>query len=327
MRGAALEGAALALVAYLAASVWLLGDGLRARAEAVLAASPEVLVQGRRLGRHALSTSEDAGVAAELPGVIRVEARLWGYHRDPYTGQVLTLRGLPAGHPAAPAPGTAVLGTGVAAAHGVEEGGTLTLVHPSGAMALARVARVLPAEASLVAGDTVVLPEAELRQLFDVPPGLATDLALTLASPSELDRLRPALARRLPHHVMFTRSRLRQRYAAALDWRRGFLATPLALAGLCFLLLVLARARRPGTGEFAVALGAPLTGYLAAYLHLFHGGGGPLISALAGWSVLRPAPVPVPAVHPGGLLAFLAAAALPYLLAAHLGARRERSAT
>jgi hypothetical protein len=332
--------AAYGLVVYLVASILLLGGALRARSLALLEESPRVLLQRMVMGRHALSSESERALAEAVRGVLRSSGRLWGYFEDGYTGEVLTLRGLPPDDPAAPPEGQAILGAPVAARRGLTAGKTLTLVHTSGAVLLAPVHEVLPESASLVAGDTVVLPEADFREFFDLAPSVYTDLALEVRNPQEVSVVLGKLARALPHHRALTRSGLQGIYGAALDWRQGFLLTPMLAALLAFALLVADRAsglsadeQREvgilkaigwGTGDvlqmkllesFAVAATASLGGFLAAYAHLFWLGGGPVVQALAGWSVLRPQPVPAPAVTGVELLTLLLVTVVPYLAA------------
>lgn len=332
--------AAYGLVVYLVASVLLLGGALRARALALLEESPPLLLQRMVMGRHALSSDEDLALAARARGVKQAVGRLWGYFEDGYSGEVLTLRGLPPEDPAAPPAGSAVLGAPVARRRGLKPGDTLTLVHISGAVLLAKVHRILPEAATLVAGDTVVLPAETFREFFDLAPGQYTDLALAVRNPQEISVVVGKLARALPRHRAITRSGLQGTYGAALDWRQGFLLTPLLAALLAFALLVADRAaglsadeqREVGvlkaigwdTGDvlqmkllesLAVALAASLAGFVAAYAHLFWLGGGPVVQALLGWSVLRPQPVPAPALTAFDLLTLLLVTIVPYLAA------------
>src|SRR5262249_32615537 len=138
-----------------------------------------------------------------LRGIRRAEARLWGYFYDTSSAANYTLMA-----DAETAPGEAVVGEGVARARNLRPGKLFFLVSPTGKLFRAKVASVISPASALVSSDLVLLNEADLRAFFSVPPGLYTDLALSVTNPREVSTVARKGAIRLPSHRFVTRENL-----------------------------------------------------------------------------------------------------------------------
>lgn len=325
------------LLVFAIASVMLFTSALRAEAARVLAGSPEVILQRLVAGRHDLIPPGYIARIGRVRGVQRIEGRLWGYYYDPvvkanYTFQVL------ADNP--PAPGSIVVGAGLARFRGVRPGNTLSFRSYAGRLFSFTVAEVLPASAELVSSDLVLLSETDFRAFFDYPAGHYTDIALSVANPLETRTVATKLSTLLPDSRPILRDEVLRTYASIFDWREGIVLTLLSAALLAFGILAWDKAsglsaeerREIGilkaigweTGDvirmklwegLLVALSAFLIGYLAAYLHVFHFSAAFLAPVLKGWAVLYPRYALTPAIDGLQITTLFLFTVFPYAVA------------
>lgn len=328
------------LIAALA-SVMLLGSAMRREATQVLSGAPDVVAQGLRLGRHALSRTSDLEPLRRLRGVQRVEGRLWGYLYDTSTAANYTLQVPATGSDAdMPTAGQAVIGEGVARLRRLQPGQRIYLVAPSGEFLNLVVKAVLPADSAIVTSDLVLLTEADFRRFYALAGDEFTDIALHVRNPQEVAKVAEKVGLALRQHRVITRTDLLRTYESIFSWREGILLAMLAGSVLAFGILAFDRASglsaqerreigilkaigwdtsdilRMKLWEAALLAGtALLIGFGAAYVHVFLFSAPLLEPVLKGWSTLYPR-LTLPPTMDGlqiGTLAMLTV--LPYLTA------------
>jgi ABC-type lipoprotein release transport system permease subunit len=258
-----------------------------------------------------------------------VRPRYWGYYYDALTKANYTFLGLAeepddltlvAGRfPAAV--GEVAIGAGVAKARQVETGDEMVLANGRNAGAAFAVVGVFRAEADLLAHDLVVFRAEELRAFFAFPPGRATDLAVQVHNPAEVETVAGKIRDLFPASRPITRAEMARTYDAVFNWRSGMMLTLFASALIAFCILAWDKATGLSAEErqeigilkaigwdtrdilelkfwegAAISLSAFLLGLSAALLHVFFGGAALLRPVLQGWSVLFPPFRPVPYV-------------------------------
>jgi len=298
------------LVMFMLASVMLYSQAIKAKAAALLASAPEIVIQRLEAGRQALMPAATIEQLGRLRGVARIEGRLWGYYFDPtvqanYTVMAPVLNG--------PAPGQAVIGAGIARVRGLAAGDVLSLRGYDGRPHAFTVASVLPAATELTSSDLLLVTAADYRAFFHLPGDVYTDLTVAVSNPAEVRRVARKIAERLPDCRPILREEMRRTYESVFDWREGLLLALLAGALLAFFILAWDKAsglsaeerREIGvlkaigwdTGDVLrmklwegglVSLTAFGLGYALAYLHLFYGNAPLFAGILRGWSVLQP---------------------------------------
>lgn len=339
------------LIAVLA-SVLLLGSALRREAAAMLQDTPELIVQGMRMGRHEMSRSADIDKLRGLRGVHSVQGRLWGYLYDTTTGANYTLQ-VPDPQDAALAldGGQALLGEGVARLRHAVVGGPVFLVSPSGVALNLKLKAVLPATTALVGSDLVLLSEADFRRFFQLADDEYTDIALRVRNPKEVAKVAEKAGTALRQHRVITRADVLRTYEAIFSWREGMLLALLSGALLAFAILAFDKASGLSAQErrdigILKAIGwdtadilrmklweaallsatAFAAGVLLAYVHVFVFSA-PLIEAvLKGWSTLYPRFELTPTVDGLQLATLALISVLPYLAAVTVPVWRAASA-
>ncbi|GAB4264817.1 MAG: FtsX-like permease family protein [Deferrisomatales bacterium] len=328
------------------ASVLFLTHSLKVEASLTLEAGPSLVVQRLAAGRHDWIPVAYAERIREIPGVGEVTPRYWGYYYDALTDANYTLIGYDGG--AAPVPlldgrmptrdGECALGPGVAEARATGLGDDLILVDSTNLGALFEVVGVFRPDSRLVTNDLVVLTPSQLIDFFGLPPGRATDLAVEVFNPSEVQTVAGKIKRALGDTRPITKSELVRTYDAVFNWRSGMMLALFSAALAAFCILAwdkatgLSAEERQEIGVLkalgwdtshvlelkfwegaAVAVVSFLAGLTAAYLHVFVLGAPLLAPVLRGWSVLFPGFDPAPRVDAYQLAVMAFLTIVPYV--------------
>ncbi|MDO8933277.1 MAG: FtsX-like permease family protein [Rhodocyclaceae bacterium] len=301
--------AVYSVLVFVLASVMLFTHALRQEATAVLAGTPEVILQRMVAGRHDLIPPGYLERIGRIRGVQRKEGRLWGYYYDPVVKANYTFM-VP---PHEVTDGTLHIGPALARERGLIVGNTVSFRSYSGRLFAFTVSAVLPQRSELASADLVLLSEKDFRAFFEYPAGHYTDIALSVANPQEVRTVATKLASALPDARPILREEVLRTYASIFDWREGIVLT--VLSGALFAFAILAWEKASGlsadekreigilkaigweTGDVIkmkfwegalISLSAFLLGYVAAYLHVFRFDATLFEPVLKGWAVLYP---------------------------------------
>ncbi|MGE4279255.1 MAG: ABC transporter permease [Magnetospirillum sp.] len=298
------------VVVFVLASAMLFSHALRREAALVLAGTPEVLVQRLVAGRHDLIPASHLQAIRAIRGVKSAEGRLWGYLFDPAAAANYTLM-VPADD--APAPGQAVIGSGVAQVREAAIGDIMSFRAHDGQLVSFTIAGIVDPQSALVAADLFLVSETDYRRLFGIAADRFTDIVVTVRNPREVRTVAEKIDAALPDTRIILRDEIKRTYESVFDWREGMVLLLLAGAVLAFFIFAWEKAsglsaeekREIGilkavgweTGDVIalkslegvlVSLTAFLLGYLAAWLHVFQWGAPLFEPVLKGWSVLYP---------------------------------------
>ncbi|MCG7934965.1 MAG: FtsX-like permease family protein, partial [Candidatus Thiodiazotropha taylori] len=310
---------------------------MRSEAVALLADSPEIVVQRIQAGRSVMVPADYLRRIGKLRGVTEKRGRLWGYYYDPavkanYTVMAskqdqLTINDI-------------VIGEGIGRTRGLSVGDYLTLRSHEGKAFSFRVSRLLESESELISSDLLLMNPQGYRQLFGIDESLYTDLVLSVRNPREIQKIAEKLTRLLPDSRPILRSEILRTYESLFSWRQGVMLILLLGSVLAFVIFAWDKAsglsaeerkeigilKAVGweTGEVMrmkfwegviISLMAFLIGYLAAYLHVFYTSAGLFEPVLKGWSVLYPSFQLTPSVDGLQLATLFFFTVLPYTLA------------
>jgi ABC-type lipoprotein release transport system permease subunit len=328
------------------ASVLFLTQALKTEAAAMLSAGPELIVQKTMAGRHELISAEAVELLAGIPGIKSIQPRVWGYYYDalieanytlqafePDTEELTLLEGrLPRSE------GECAIGSGVAEARRIALDDDLILIDANNIGQIFTITGVFNSASDLLTQDLIVMPESSLRQFFGMADHLATDLAVSVYNPNEVETIAKKIKRILPDSRPISRREIVRTYHAVFDWRGGMMLALFSSALLAFCILAWDKATGLSAGErreigILKAIGwdtgdvlllkfweglvlsflAFLIGSLSAFFLVFSGGAPLLGGILRGWSVLFPALQPTPFIdlYQIATLAFLTI--VPYI--------------
>jgi ABC-type lipoprotein release transport system permease subunit len=310
------------LLVFVLASAMLYTHALRREAAVILEGTPEVVLQRLVAGRHDLippGTIERIGALRhQLRGVQEVRGRLWGYYYDSIVKANYTFMVPVDG---SVAKGTIVVGPALARERGLGENTGISFRSYSGELHSFIVAGVLPQASELASADLILISEDDFRGFFSYPAGHYTDIALSVANPSEVRNVATKLSKLLPDSRPILREEMQRTYASLFDWREGIMLALLSAAILAFAILAWEKAsglsadekREIGilkaigweTGDVIkmklwegglISLTAFLAGFVGAYLHVFKFGAPLFAPVLKGWAVLYPRFTLVPVI-------------------------------
>jgi len=312
---------AFAVTVAALASVLLLSNALRIEAAAVLQAAPDLIVQRTLAGRHELIPVTYAETIRDIRGVGGATPRYWGYYYDALTEANYTLMGTggEAGLLALlegrlPADNTeCAVGAGVADLRGSADSGELILVNSRNMGVLYDVSGIFTAESSLLTNDLIVLTDTAVQDFFGFPPGLATDIALTVRNSNEVQTVAAKIKKIFPETRPITRQELIRTYDMAFNWRSGMMLTVFCAAIIAFCIMAWDKATGISAEEkqeigvlkavgwdtsdvlvlkfwegMVIALTAFLLGIIIGFVHVFLFDAFILAAVIKGWSVLFP---------------------------------------
>ena len=338
-------------VIFICGSILFLSYSFKREAQLILKNAPELLVQRMIAGRHDLVPLSMARDIAKIPGVAGVEPRYWGYYYDGFVGAnytVIAVSGSAAGENRMvkgrlPGPGealTAAVGAGIARARSVDLGSDMFLMSSQGQLMTFNVTGIFESASELLTTDLIVISQTDFRRLFNMPAGMATDLAVSVSNETEA----PVIARKVREYFPGTRPILRSEilrtYDAVFGWRSGLVLTLFAGALLAFIILAWDKATGLSAEErreigilkalgwetsdvlemkfwegIVISLTSFLLGVIFAYLHVFYFGASLLGPALKGWSVIYPHFRLLPFIDPYQIATLMALTVIPYIAA------------
>lgn len=325
------------LIVFILASLIFFVHALKQESSRILSGAPEMVVQRQIAGRHDLIPLEYMEKIRSIRGVESVNARFWGYYYDPVFGANYTVmipedRALEAGN--------IIIGRGTARTQRISSGDMITMRSYTNAPLLMTVQEILPYESELVASDLILVSPQDFKEMFNLPTGHATDLAVKVTNPGELTTVATKIVERFPDSRPILKSEILRTYDSLFDWRGGMMTVILLSALLSFVIFAWDKASGLSAEErkeigilksigwetsdvlllkfwegTSISLTAFLVGSILAYLHVFLMSAPVFAGALKGWSVLYPDFKLVPAIDMYQLSILFFLSVFPYTVA------------
>jgi ABC-type lipoprotein release transport system permease subunit len=325
------------LIVFVIASLIFFVQAMKREAAQLLKEAPDMVVQRMIAGRHDLIPAGYGEKISAIRGVTSVSPRLWGYYYDQVFGANYTLL-VP--ETKLVEPGSIMIGAGVARNQRVQASDMLTLKTSGNAALLLTVQGIYPSSSELVSSDLIVLSAEDFQAMFNLPPGQATDLAVTVANPREQVTVATKIAEMFPDTRPILKSEILRTYDSLFEWRGGMMVVILAVAVLSFIIFAWDKATGLSAEErkeigilksigwetsdvlllkfwegIVISLTAFLAGVVLAYVHVFFFSAALFEHALKGWSVIYPQFRLVPVIDAYQLTVLFFLTVLPYTAA------------
>jgi ABC-type lipoprotein release transport system permease subunit len=325
------------LIVFVIASLIFFVQALKREAAQVLKEAPDMVVQRMIAGRHDLIPGRYGEQISEIRGVSSVSPRLWGYYYDQVFGANYTLL-VP--EEKLVEPGNIMIGAGVARNQRIKTDDMLALKTSTNAALLLTVQGIYPSSSELLSSDLIVLAAEDFQEMFNLPPGQFTDLAVTVANPREQVTVATKIAEMFPDTRPILKSEILRTYDSLFEWRGGMMVVILAVAVLSFIIFAWDKATGLSAEErkeigilksigwetsdvlllkfwegIVVSLTAFLVGVVLAYGHVFFFSAALFEHALKGWSVIYPQFRLVPIIDVYQLTVLFFLTVLPYTAA------------
>lgn len=363
------------LIVFILASAMFFTYSIKREASLILKGSPEIVVQRIKAGRHDLFPVRYLETLRKIRGVAAVEGRLWGYYYDGLAGANYTLLVPPAqeeaeehGKPLAKtavvedeerdhhdtdastplfeyqgtalAPGTLIIGNGIARVRDTAKGDFIPFRAFDGTILNFRIADTLSSQSELVSSDLMLMAEEDFRKLFGIEPDLVTDATVAVDNPSEIATVASKITKLLPDARPIVRDEILRTYDSIFNWRGGMMIVIFSAAVLAFVIFAWDKASGLSAGErreigilkavgwetsdvilmkfwegAMISLTAFLTGVILAYIHVFFTGSLVFEPALKGWSNLYPHFELTPFINAEQLITLFFLTVVPYTVA------------
>jgi len=325
------------LIVFVIASLIFFVQAMRREARLLLKEAPDMVVQRMIAGRHDLIPADYGRRISAIRGVTAVSPRLWGYYYDPVFGANYTLL-VPTSQP--PETGNIMIGPGVSRNQRVQPGDMLTLRSADNLPLLLTVQGIYPSNSELISSDLIVLSANDFQTMFNLPPGTATDLAVTVGNPREQVTVASKIAEEFPDTRPILKSEILRTYDSLFEWRGGMMVVILGAAVLAFIIFAWDKATGLSAEErkeigilksigwetsdvlqlkfwegIVISLTAFLVGVLLAYGHVFMFSAALFEHALKGWSVIYPQFKLTPTIDAYQLTILFFLTVLPYTAA------------
>jgi ABC-type lipoprotein release transport system permease subunit len=350
---------AYSLNVFLLFSILFLTDALQNEAAQILKGSPELIVQKLKGGRHDLIPEVYGGEIRGIRGVKAVTPRYWGYYYDPPTKGNYTLM---AGDDPPPEIASMVegsfceaickigkrqgkmlpciIGQGVADARFIGLDDIIPIKGSGGDLHILRVAGIFKSESAILTNDLIVLGAGDIKTIFEIPNGMATDLAIRIRNVKEVNIVSRKIQERLPDVRIISREQILSTYEALFGWRSGLTVALMIGSIAAFAIFAWGKAAGLSAEErkeigtlkavgwetsdvlelkfwegFVISIISFLTGLIFAHVHVFFFGGALFVPVLRGWSVLFPVFHPLPHIDFHMILVILFFTVAPYIMA------------
>ena len=299
------------LVVFMISSVLFFSGAIRKEALTILSDAPQMIVQRTIAGRHDLIPQAYVDPIKKIRGVRDVQTRLWGYYYHPAASANYTIM-VPMDF--IHADDETIIGQGVLRTWTTAGQGQLFFRTYQGTTTTLKIVDTFSGDTELITSDLILISESMFRQIFGVPEGFATDLAVRIRNTNESPTIADKIVNVFPDTRPIVKEEIERTYVSLFDWRSGYVIV--LLSGTIMAFFILAWDKATGlSGEekteigilkavgwdtsdilmlkfwegMVVCLTAFIMGVVGAYVHVFWASAPLFEHALKGWAILYPA--------------------------------------
>ena len=342
---------AYTLNVFIFSSILFFSDALKKEAVELLQDTPQLIVQRIMGGRHELIPANYAEKIQEIRGTLEVTPRYWGYYYDPPVNSNYTFMGADQVQPEITTmiegsyfhpedKNSCIIGDGIAEARFLGVDDILPVKGSDGSLHVLRVAGIFHADSSILTNDLVVLRQDDIKKIFAMPEGMATDLVVTVLNPSEISTVARKIQEKLPDTRPIEKSQIIKTYEALFSWRSGLMVAVFIGSIFAFSILVWDKATGLSGEErreigilkaigwetsdiielkfcegFVISAVSFLAGIIAAHTHIYIFNGVLFMPVMRGWSTIFPEIHLAPQIEPYQIIIILFLTVIPYITA------------
>jgi putative ABC transport system permease protein len=248
------------VLVFMLVAVFTITGSLKYESQAINASLPQLLVQQQSGGRQTDIPVAYSFEIATLSGVSSARARVWGFYYAPEAKSNLTLVGIDTDLPVLRDSYAEIIdfhrqsidsagGDFFIIGSGVRQllkqnfyGDYYRLRNYDGGFFEAPIVGTIRPAAARFSSDIVLLPEHRLREVFGLPGHLATDIAVYIPNPNEVEVVKRKIARLYPNSRIVSSSDIARANAALFDYTGGLFMLLMLAAVFAFFILVYDRA-------------------------------------------------------------------------------------
>jgi len=230
--------ATFSLLIFLLSSAFFITNSIKQELNSTLDSLPQILVQVVKGGRGYDVELSKVEEILSIDGVIDVVPRVWGYYRFENAGVSFTLVGVDEFETQYKESLSEVAkkmdfnSPSMYVGQGVQNvmrknyyKDYFNFIKADGGVKKMVVAGVFDSETNLESNDVIVMSKENLREIFELSNEMATDLAVKVSNPDEIDIVASKIVNKFPQARVITNNDLRVSYESLYNYKSGmFLA-------------------------------------------------------------------------------------------------------
>ena len=233
---------------FLLSSVIFISGSIKFELNSIVDSLPEIIIQEIQAGRHKNIEVKKVDEILEIEGVVRAEARVWGYYYFKNAGVNFSVIGVDMFEPQwtkelqkiADEVDFTKLEENLSMIVGRGVGVTMVqnyysdyfnFITPDGNFKKIKIAGVFKSQSNLESNDMILLSKPIALEILGIEEDEATDIVVTVANPAEIPMIRAKLNLLFPNCRVVTKDDLKVSYQNIFDYKSGIF---LALFIICF---------------------------------------------------------------------------------------------
>ena len=242
----------MSLLIFLLASVLFISHSLKHELRLSYESLPEIIVQKMQGGRVENISTSRVDELVLIHGVERVVPRVWGYYYFQNAGANFSLLGIDPYEPQyseileqITTTQDAALNDGMVIGSGVKKVLSqnfyktyFNFILPSGDFKRISIKGVFNTHTQLFSNDTILLPKADLLEIFGMDEDEATDIVLKVANPIEIDTVAEKVRLLYPDTRVITKNDLIVSNESIFNYKSGIFLSLFIITLLTFFMIV-----------------------------------------------------------------------------------------
>ena len=230
------------LLIFLLSCVMFISKSIKSELNSVVDSLPQIIIEKLKAGRHSDIEASRVDEVLQIAGVVKAEARVWGYYYFKNAGVNFSVIGVDAfesqyskelekiidkvDFEQLEQNSSMIVGKGVSFVMKKNYySDYFNFIKPDGTLKQVHIAGVFKISTELESNDMILLPKNIALEIFGMEESEATDIVVTVANPREISMIRAKLNLLFPDCKVITKEDLKVSYQNIFDYKSGvFLA-------------------------------------------------------------------------------------------------------
>jgi ABC-type lipoprotein release transport system permease subunit len=246
-------GIVFSMLVFLLSSVFFITSSIKYELDSTLSSLPQIIVQNIKAGRVYDIQSDKLDAILSINGVEDATARVWGYYYFEQLGVNFSLVGieqyerqyknsfenitkkfnLDSDTP------SMVVGTGVLKSmKKAYYNEYFNFIKPDGSIKKVSIAGVFDGDTNLESNDVIVMSNDTLREIFDIPEDMATDIVVKVLNEDEITTIANKIKLIYPSFNIITNEDLRVSYQNMFNYKGGIFLALFIISLFTFFIIV-----------------------------------------------------------------------------------------
>ncbi len=241
------------LLTFLLTSIFFITNSIRYELDSTVDSLPEIVVQKIKAGRHYDIDVDVVDSILAVSGVSDAVARVWGYYYFENAGVNFSVVGVDSYEKQYKDSLTNIVekfdleGVEPSMIVGVGVKDTMTksyykeyfnFIKPDGSLKKIEIGGVFDGETQLESNDMIVMSKSVVREIFEIPEDMATDIVVKVANPEEVITVASKIKLLYPDTRIVTGQDLKVSYQNIFDYKSGIFLALFIISLFTFFIII-----------------------------------------------------------------------------------------